>query len=154
MPDLVLYDGGCGLCHRSVAFLARRDRDGSLFVFAPLGGPTATVRLVAGGDGPLPSGTVAVLDETGRLRTRSDAVLHALDRLGGGWRVVAGAMKVVPDLSGTASIGPWRTPVGASLHRHGERALACPLTSPGASYPEPGPGIGRQLAARALQAPE
>ncbi|MBK9376538.1 MAG: DUF393 domain-containing protein [Holophagales bacterium] len=96
MPDLVLYDGGCGLCHRSVAFLARRDRDGSLFVFAPLGGPTATVRLVAGGDGPLPSGTVAVLDETGRLRTRSDAVLHALDRLGGAWRFVAGVVKVVP----------------------------------------------------------
>lgn len=96
VPDLVLYDGGCGLCHRSVAFLAWRDRDGSRFLFAPLGGETARTRLGAGGFAQYPAGTVVVLDDRGIIRTRSDAVLHALDRLGGGWRVVAGAMRVVP----------------------------------------------------------
>lgn len=31
---IVLFDGECGLCHRSVRFIARRDR--GLFRFAPL----------------------------------------------------------------------------------------------------------------------
>lgn len=96
VPDLVFYDGDCGLCHRSVSFLARRDRDGSRFLFAPLGGETAGTRLGGGGFGQHPAGTVVVLDEKGVVRTRSDAVLHALDRLGGIWRIVAGAMRVVP----------------------------------------------------------
>lgn len=96
MPDLVFYDGGCGLCHRSVAFLARRDRDGTRFLFAPLGGDTATARLGGGRFGPCPAGTVVLLDERGRLLTRSDAVLRALVRLGGGWRLLAGAARLVP----------------------------------------------------------
>jgi len=96
VPDLVLYDGDCGLCHRSVSFLAGRDRDGTRFLFAPLGGETAATRLGTTGPGTLPAGTVIVLDEKGTVRTRSDAVLHALDRLGGVWRIVAGAMLVVP----------------------------------------------------------
>lgn len=96
MPDLVFYDGGCGLCHRSVACLARHDGDGSRFLFAPLGGETAGIRLVEAGLDPPPYGTVVVLDERGRLRTKSDAVLHALGRLGGGWRRIAGAARLVP----------------------------------------------------------
>ncbi|MBK7537805.1 MAG: DUF393 domain-containing protein [Myxococcales bacterium] len=36
---VILYDGQCGLCHRSVRWLVRRDR-GRLF-YAPLQGPTA-----------------------------------------------------------------------------------------------------------------
>ncbi len=96
MPELILYDGDCGLCHRSVAFLARRDRDGSRFVFAPLGGETAEVRLGSGHSGPYPAGTVVLLDEGGRILTRSDAVLRALVRLGGGWRLLAGAARSVP----------------------------------------------------------
>lgn len=96
MPDLVLYDGGCGLCHRSVAFLARCDPDGTRFVFAPLGGETALARLGATGRGTLPAGTVVVLDARGALIRRSDAVLHALGRLGGAWRVLACFLALVP----------------------------------------------------------
>jgi predicted DCC family thiol-disulfide oxidoreductase YuxK len=96
VSDLVLYDGGCGLCHRSVASLARRDRDGSRFVFAPLGGETAGTRLGAGALGQHPAGTVVLLDEGGRLLTKSDAVLRALVRLGGGWRLLSGAARLVP----------------------------------------------------------
>ena len=95
VPDLVLYDGGCGLCQRSVAFLARRDPAGSLFVFAPLGGETARTRL-AGAGAIVPPGTVAVLTPEGRLLTRSDAALHALSRLGGAWSLLAAAGRLVP----------------------------------------------------------
>lgn len=96
VPDLLLYDGSCGLCHRSVAFLARRDRDGSRFVFAPLGGETAAARLGTTDPGTFPAGTVVVLDERDALRTRSDAVLHALERLGGTWRGLALCLALVP----------------------------------------------------------
>lgn len=96
MPDLVLYDGGCGLCHRSVAFLARRDRDGSRFRFAPLGGATAAARLADTAAAGLPAGTVVVLTADGRTLLRSDAALHALRRLGGVWRALAAASRAVP----------------------------------------------------------
>jgi predicted DCC family thiol-disulfide oxidoreductase YuxK len=94
--DLVLYDGGCGLCHRSVSYLARRDRDGSRFRFAPLGGETAGARLAQPDAGGFPAGTVVVLTADGRVLLRSDAALHALGRLGGGWRALAAAFRAVP----------------------------------------------------------
>lgn len=96
MPDLVLYDGGCGLCHRSVAFLARRDRDGSRFRFAPLGGATAAARLGDPSASGFPAGTVVVLTSDGRTLLRSDAALHALRRLGGPWRAFAAVSRAVP----------------------------------------------------------
>jgi predicted DCC family thiol-disulfide oxidoreductase YuxK len=97
VPDLVLYDGACGFCHRSVAFLARRDRDGSRFRFAPLGGETAATRL-SGTDALECYGTVVVLTEDGRLLSRGDAVLHALARLEGGWPSLARALRLLPRL--------------------------------------------------------
>jgi predicted DCC family thiol-disulfide oxidoreductase YuxK len=96
VPDLVLYDGGCGLCHRSVAFLARRDRDGSRFRFAPLGGETAGARLAETAAAPLPAGTVVLLTADGRLLSRSSAAIHALGRLGGAWRGLARCLALVP----------------------------------------------------------
>ena len=96
MPDLVLFDGACGLCHRSVAFLARRDRDGSRFRFAPLGGETAAARLAETDAGAFPAGTVVVLTAEGRLLFRSDAALHALGSLGGAWRGLARCLAIVP----------------------------------------------------------
>lgn len=39
-PNLVLYDGECGLCDRSVQWLLDHDPEGALH-FAPLQGPTA-----------------------------------------------------------------------------------------------------------------
>ena len=41
MPDLLFYDGTCGLCHRAVTFALARDPDGSRFRFAALQGARA-----------------------------------------------------------------------------------------------------------------
>ncbi|WP_306590858.1 thiol-disulfide oxidoreductase DCC family protein [Geothrix sp. 21YS21S-4] len=79
----LFYDGGCGLCHAAVAFVARRDRKGRVR-FAPLGGITFE-RLV---HGPLPD-SLAVLTPDGRLLLRSAAVLHVIRQLGGVWALVA-----------------------------------------------------------------
>ena len=46
--DIVFYDGGCALCHHSVRFLVARDRDGSRFRFAPIGGACFRSELSSG----------------------------------------------------------------------------------------------------------
>jgi predicted DCC family thiol-disulfide oxidoreductase YuxK len=94
MPDHVFYDGACGFCHGSVRFLASRDASGA-FRFAPLFGPTfqrlvpEAVRL------ELPDSLVIHTDD-GRMLVRGDAVLHTLRRLGGGWRLLAGLLALLP----------------------------------------------------------
>lgn len=89
---VVYYDGICGLCDRFVQFVLSRDRAGR-YHFAPLQGSTAKARL------PVPQDpaalTTVVLDDEGRLRTRSDAALAILAGLGGLWRM-ASALRVVP----------------------------------------------------------
>jgi predicted DCC family thiol-disulfide oxidoreductase YuxK len=99
-PEMLFYDGHCALCHRSVKFVLKHDRSGKLFRFAPLQGPTfgARVPLDAGLDAKraeLPD-SVVVLTSDGALLVRSNAVLHVLRRLGGGWRILAVVLGVIP----------------------------------------------------------
>lgn len=94
-PDLVFYDGTCGLCHRAVRFLVRRDRDGRAFVYAPLGGDTFRARVPDEPRRDLPD-SIAVLTSEGRLLTRSAAILHCGARLKRPWPWVAAVAGVVP----------------------------------------------------------
>jgi predicted DCC family thiol-disulfide oxidoreductase YuxK len=80
--DTMLYDGSCGLCHRSVRFILAEDRSGTAFRFQPLPEGEQTSVIVETADG--------------RTLVRSDAVIHALHRLGGLWRVIGIAFGVVP----------------------------------------------------------
>lgn len=79
--DRVLYDGTCGLCHRSVRFLIAEDPTGTSFVYAPQEGGGATV---------------IVETADGRTLTKSDAVIHLTHRLGGLWRVLGFVFALVP----------------------------------------------------------
>ena len=88
-PDLLFYDGYCGLCHRLVAFLVRRDPHCR---FAPLGGSTYQDRV---GPSPAQAESLVVLHGD-RVLVRSDAVLHLLRGLGGGWALLAGVGRLVP----------------------------------------------------------
>lgn len=80
-PDLVLYDGDCGLCHRGVRFLLAEDVRGDKFRFAPLGET---------------SDTIIVRTAAGEEFRRSSAVLYSWERLGGWWRVLAACGKAIP----------------------------------------------------------
>jgi len=40
--------------------------------------------------------SIVVLTDTGSLLVRSDAFIHILRRLGGGWRFLAGIVDVIP----------------------------------------------------------
>jgi predicted DCC family thiol-disulfide oxidoreductase YuxK len=93
-PELLFYDGGCGLCHRSVRFVAAHDRAGA-FRFAPIGGETFRAALSGAKGAALPD-SIAVLAGDGRLRVKSDGTIHILERLGGGWRLLAAALRLVP----------------------------------------------------------
>lgn len=93
-PELLFYDGSCGLCHRLVLFVVRHDPLGSLFRFAPIGGATWR-EVIEGKTSGLPDSLVLrTLD--GRTLLRSDAVLHIGERLGRGWRVAARFAGLLP----------------------------------------------------------
>jgi predicted DCC family thiol-disulfide oxidoreductase YuxK len=81
---ILLFDGDCVLCDRSVRFIAARDTDAA-FRFAALESPAGQRLLAAHGladDRP----DSVVLIEDGRAYLRSDAVLRAAARLGRPWR--------------------------------------------------------------------
>ncbi len=95
--DRIFYDGDCGLCHHAVRFLVAEDRDGARFRFAPLGGGEAARLLGPAAARDLPDSIVLLAgDAADRPVVRSAAVLRALDRLGGLWRLLAIAGRIVP----------------------------------------------------------
>ena len=96
---LVLYDGVCGLCNRTVQFVLRRDR-ADVFRFAALQSGLAARILARHGADATDLDTLYVVlnpeqaDEG--LLARSDAVLYILGGLGAVWRMIASVLKVVP----------------------------------------------------------
>jgi predicted DCC family thiol-disulfide oxidoreductase YuxK len=92
---MLFYDGHCALCHLSVKFVLKHDRSGKLFRFAPLQGPTFEARVPVEKRQGLPD-SVVLLTSQGALLVRSDAFLHVLRRLGGGWGIMAGVLGVIP----------------------------------------------------------
>jgi len=92
---MLFYDGHCGLCHGAVKFVVKRDRAGRAFRFAPLQGPTFEARVPAERRASLPD-SIIVLTNEGALLARSDAMLHILRRLGGGWKALAGVLTRAP----------------------------------------------------------
>ena len=93
--DLIFYDGACGLCHGSVAFLARRDRDGSRFRFAPLRGITFRQRVPEGLAAALPD-SLALQTPEGALLVKTAAVARALRALGGPWTLLGRILGGIP----------------------------------------------------------
>jgi len=93
-PEILFYDGHCALCHRAVKFAVKHDRKGA-FRFAPLQGTTLQSTVPARQRAGLPDSMVLRTSD-GRLLFRSDAWLHILRRLGGGWKFLAGLCSVFP----------------------------------------------------------
>ena len=93
--EILFYDGHCALCHGAVKFVLKHDRSGKAFRFAPLQGATFQSRVPAAARAELPD-SVVVLTQDGALLVRSTAFVHILRRLGGGWKIPAGIVAVVP----------------------------------------------------------
>lgn len=93
--EILFYDGYCGLCHRAVKFVVKHDRFGNAFRFAPLQGETFQARVAASERAGLPD-SIVVLTREGTLLIRSDAFIHILRRMGGGWKAMGAVLGVIP----------------------------------------------------------
>jgi len=95
----ILFDGTCNLCDGWVRWLLPRDRRSCLRYGALQGASAAAIRRR---HPELPSAdeTIVLVEAPGspaeRVRVRSGAVLAALARLGGGWRILAALLRLVP----------------------------------------------------------
>jgi predicted DCC family thiol-disulfide oxidoreductase YuxK len=82
--DLVLYDGTCGLCAKSVRWILRHERDHDI-QFAPLQGETTEALRAAHPEIPATVDTVVYVHE-GQVYLRSKAFLHLAGHLRAPWR--------------------------------------------------------------------
>ena len=95
---LVLYDGVCGLCDRTVQFLLDVDRH-RVLTFAPLQGETA--RSLLGSHQAMKHTLESIVFIRGystlnaTTYQRSEAILRILNEVGGFWRVVSW-LRIIP----------------------------------------------------------
>jgi len=92
MVPVIVFDGDCLFCQRSVRFIHRHDRTDA-YRFAARQSPAGTRLLADAGVGLAPNSMV-LIDETG-IWLRSDAVLRIAARLGAPWSA-ARVLLVVP----------------------------------------------------------
>ena len=85
VEPLLLYDGVCGLCHRTVGFLLKVDAEGK-FSFAPLQGETAARARAMYPTIPEGLDSVVLIDQ-GRVYLRSRAFTMGARHLGYPWRI-------------------------------------------------------------------
>ena len=125
---VLLYDGDCGFCARSVQFVLAQEtaRTGYLLRFAPLHGDFGT-HVTAQFPFAATANSVVWFEQAGdgapRAHIRSDAALSVLTYLGGAWRILAWLGRAVPR--------PIRDAVynAIAIRRHTLTAPACLLPS-------------------------
>lgn len=95
---VLLYDGVCGLCNRTVQFVLRYDQE-KKFRFAPLQSAFAARLLGKKGvdASDLNSFYIVVFREEGEvLLGRSEAFLFVMERLPGIWSALARVLRLIP----------------------------------------------------------
>lgn len=126
---LLLYDGVCGLCDRSVQFVLRHDKR-DRFRFATLQGDTGSVAAAKHGIDPTElSSFVLILDHEGqseRVMTRGRAGMRVLWELGGFWRLV-GWLSVLPGWL----VNPFYNLIAKNRYRIFGKLEACRIPTPG-----------------------
>lgn len=126
---ILLYDGVCGLCNRSVQFILRHDHH-DRFRFATLQSDFAARILERHGVHALDLDTVYLVKNHGQpaesLANRSDAAIEVLRELGGLWRMVAGVLRFVPRF-----VRNWGyNRIAGNRYRMFGKYDACPLPDP------------------------
>ena len=93
MSDVVIFDGVCNLCVRSVKFIINHEAD-QLLRFTPLQSPAGARLLREYGFDPEDAKSF-VLVANGKPYVKSDAAIRVARHLRGGWRLI-GAIKIIP----------------------------------------------------------
>ena len=91
---LMLYDGECGLCDKSMRFVLQHDRRGR-FHFAPLQSDLGRELLAANGYDADYRDSILLLDSDGSVSSHSTAALRIASQLDGGYRAL-GWLRLVP----------------------------------------------------------
>jgi len=120
---VILFDGTCAFCERSVRFIANRD-PGGYFRFGASQNAAGAALLAAHGVTREATRSL-VLIEDGRLYLRSTAVLRVARRLSFPWWLASGAL-VVPEILRD----PVYRVVAAIRHRIAGRSNACEIPPP------------------------
>jgi predicted DCC family thiol-disulfide oxidoreductase YuxK len=85
VKKIVLYDGDCGLCNRTVQFVFRHNRTKDIY-FASLQSPTG-VQLLESYGLPTDEMDTFVYIRNEHAYTHSSGAIRLLTDLGGGWRI-------------------------------------------------------------------
>ena len=97
---ILLYDGTCGLCARSVQFVLHHERRAKTLRFASLQGATGTALRRRHPELESVDSVIwyapAESERAERVLVKSNAALVVLSYLGGGWRALAMLGRVVP----------------------------------------------------------
>ena len=95
---ILVYDGDCAFCSRSVQFVLRHDRRQRSLRFAARDGEAGRAVRVRHPATAQVDSMVWVESRSGEERAlvRSDAVLAVAEYLGGGWRLLARLGRLVP----------------------------------------------------------
>jgi predicted DCC family thiol-disulfide oxidoreductase YuxK len=121
--ERLFYDGSCALCHGAVRFVLAEDPEGRVLRFAPLDSEVFRATVPAEARNRIPD-SVVVATREGRLLTRSAGVLHVLERLGGIWRLLAAAGRLVPAPLRDAA---YDLVAGTRYRVFGRKDEACPM---------------------------
>jgi predicted DCC family thiol-disulfide oxidoreductase YuxK len=127
-PAILLYDGTCGFCARSVQFVLDRERRRTTLQFASLQSATGVAACERHSE--LAAVDSVIWLEPGnsaqpeRAYAKSDAVLRVMRYLGGGWSVLAAVGALVPRAL--------RDPIYdlVARHRHELGAASCLMPTP------------------------
>ena len=125
---LLVYDGECAFCSRSVQFILRNDRRRRSLRFAARDGVAGrAVRIRHPGLADVES-MLWVESRDGREETyiRADAVLAVADYLGGGWQLLGRMGRLVPRFLRDAAYGV----IARVRKRLAGRATACIVFAP------------------------
>lgn len=87
LDNVIVFDGVCNLCSKSVQFIIRRDKH-AVFRFAPLQSTTGADLLKQHGIDPADARTFLLVKD-GRAYLRSDAALQVFKQLRGPWKLLA-----------------------------------------------------------------
>jgi predicted DCC family thiol-disulfide oxidoreductase YuxK len=94
-PDVIFYDGECGLCHGAVRFVLSEDRTNA-FRFAPLQSEAfEPVRALITGEVP---DSLFAQTASGEVLNKSDSVCRILERLGGIWALIGAILVRLPQV--------------------------------------------------------
>jgi predicted DCC family thiol-disulfide oxidoreductase YuxK len=128
---LLLYDGLCGMCNKSVQWVIRHDSHDQFRFAAQQSGLAAEIldRHGVDRDGLLAGNSVYLVLDTGtpqeRLLRESDVGIHIMVTLGGVWRVLGRVIRAVPAFLRNAAYRFF----ARNRYRISGRFSSCPLPS-------------------------